>query len=134
MIVTKQNMAKVYAQNHTSKNTHKFQKFGIFALFGSGWICTLFATLRFVQVSVKDGVPMIPDPKWLEMWTDIETSMGTTSIIKQLAYIQIIGATAVMIECAPAFNALRSRRSNNKVRKPVVLLEMRHQKAAALNN
>ncbi|KAF7454460.1 hypothetical protein A1F94_001098 [Pyrenophora tritici-repentis] len=82
------------------------QKFGIFVLFGSGWICILFATLRVVQVSVKDGVPMIPDPKWLEMWTVIETSM------------------AVMIGCAPAFNALRSRRNNNRVRKPVISLEM----------
>ncbi|KAI4954751.1 hypothetical protein J4E86_006061 [Alternaria arbusti] len=52
------------------------QKLGIFVLFGSGWICIVFATLRVVQVSVKDGLPKIPDPKWLQMWTVIETSMG----------------------------------------------------------
>ncbi|KAI4950053.1 hypothetical protein J4E91_004709 [Alternaria rosae] len=52
------------------------QKLGIFVLFGSGWICIVFATLRVVQVSVKDGLPKIPDPKWLQMWTIIETSMG----------------------------------------------------------
>jgi hypothetical protein len=37
----------------------------------------LFDTLRVVQVSVKDGVPKTPDPKWLQMWTVIEPSMGT---------------------------------------------------------
>ncbi|KAF1843358.1 uncharacterized protein K460DRAFT_143935 [Cucurbitaria berberidis CBS 394.84] len=70
----------------------KIEKLGVFVLFGSGWICILFATLRVVQVGVKDGVPKAPDPKWLQMWTVIETSM------------------AVIIGCAPAFAAIiRSR-------------------------
>ncbi|KAI4924299.1 uncharacterized protein J4E92_007380 [Alternaria infectoria] len=73
------------------------QKLGIFILFGSGWICIVFATLRVVQVSVKDGLPKIPDPKWLQMWTVIETSM------------------AVIIGCAPAFNALRRRSEHHNV-------------------
>ncbi|KAH6865672.1 hypothetical protein BKA58DRAFT_461582 [Alternaria rosae] len=73
------------------------QKLGIFVLFGSGWICIVFATLRVVQVSVKDGLPKIPDPKWLQMWTIIETSM------------------AVIIGCAPAFNALRRRSGHHNV-------------------
>ncbi|KAF3006903.1 hypothetical protein E8E13_011153 [Curvularia kusanoi] len=68
------------------------QKVGIFVLFGSGWICILFATLRVVQVGVKNGVPSTPDPKWLQMWTIIETSM------------------AVVICCAPAFAGIIRRR------------------------
>ncbi|KAJ4985185.1 hypothetical protein SVAN01_09321 [Stagonosporopsis vannaccii] len=70
----------------------KTQRLGIFVLFGSGWICILFATLRVVQVGVKNGVPSTPDPKWLQMWTVIETSM------------------AVIIGCAPAFAGIIRRR------------------------
>lgn len=36
----------------------------------------LFATLRVVQVGVRDGVPSTPDAKWVQMWAIIETSMG----------------------------------------------------------
>ncbi|KAI4925521.1 hypothetical protein J4E85_007400 [Alternaria conjuncta] len=82
------------------------QKLGIFVLFGSGWICIVFATLRVVQVSVKDGLPKIPDPKWLQMWTVIETSM------------------AVIIGCAPAFNALRRRSDHHNVEISSVRLDM----------
>lgn len=80
----------------------KARKFGIFMLFGSGWVCIvspaklraqifvttltkplqLFATLRVVQVGVRNGVPSTPDAKSLQMWAIIETSMGqyTTKI------------------------------------------------------
>lgn len=33
----------------------KKQKIGIFALFGSGVICILFATIRLVQLGVDNG-------------------------------------------------------------------------------
>ena len=62
------------------------------ALFGITNVLKLFATLRVVQVGVKDGVPKVPDPKWLQMWTVIETSM------------------AVVIGCAPAFAAIIHKR------------------------
>ena len=73
------------------------QKLGIFVLFGSGWICIvsltelhkdiwveteiqimlqLFATLRSVQVGVKNGKVSTPEATWTQMWTIIETSMG----------------------------------------------------------
>jgi hypothetical protein len=65
-------------------------------LFGSGWVCIvspaklpvhvcvttltellqLFATLRVVQVGVRDGVPSTPDAKWVQMWAIIKTSVG----------------------------------------------------------
>ncbi|KAF2004706.1 hypothetical protein P154DRAFT_519182 [Amniculicola lignicola CBS 123094] len=89
----------------------KTEKIGVFALFGSGWICILFATLRAVQVTVEDGVPKVPDPKWLQMWTVIETSM------------------AVIIGCAPAFASMIRRRfgtpdvsydSRGYIRRPTV--------------
>jgi hypothetical protein len=54
----------------------KAQKIGIFVIFGSGWVCILFATLRVVQVGLVGGVPAVPEWKWLQIWTVIETSMG----------------------------------------------------------
>ncbi|OSS54076.1 hypothetical protein B5807_00083 [Epicoccum nigrum] len=70
----------------------KTRKFGIFMLFGSGWVCILFATLRVVQVGVRNGVPSTPDAKWVQMWAIIETSM------------------AVITSCAPAFAGILQRR------------------------
>ncbi|KAF2621104.1 hypothetical protein BU25DRAFT_253525 [Macroventuria anomochaeta] len=70
----------------------KTQKLGIFVLFGSGWICILFATLRVVEFGVKNGVPSTPDPKWLQMWTVIEISM------------------TVIISCTSAFAGIIRRR------------------------
>ncbi|EMD68285.1 hypothetical protein COCSADRAFT_349727 [Bipolaris sorokiniana ND90Pr] len=68
----------------------------------------LFATLRVVQVSTNNGIPKIPDPKWLQMWTTIETSM------------------AVMIGCGPAFNALcRQSRAQNARRYPISLEDIK---------
>ncbi|KAF2114826.1 hypothetical protein BDV96DRAFT_494291 [Lophiotrema nucula] len=72
------------------------EKLGVFVLFGTGWVCILFATLRVVQVGVKDGVPKTPDPKWLQMWTVIETSM------------------AVIIGCLPAFAVVIRNRFGTK--------------------
>ncbi|EUC49163.1 hypothetical protein COCMIDRAFT_33424 [Bipolaris oryzae ATCC 44560] len=86
----------------------RIQKTAIFVLFGSGWICILFATLRVVQVSTNNGTPKIPDPKWLQMWTIIETSM------------------AVMIGCGPAYNALCPRcRAQNAQRRPISLEDIK---------
>ncbi|KAF5853290.1 hypothetical protein GGP41_001829 [Bipolaris sorokiniana] len=68
----------------------------------------LFATLRVVQVSTNNGIPKIPDPKWLQMWTTIKTSM------------------AVMIGCGPAFNALcRQSRAQNARRYPISLEDIK---------
>ncbi|EUC36763.1 hypothetical protein COCCADRAFT_87412 [Bipolaris zeicola 26-R-13] len=93
------------------------QKAGIFVLFGSGWICILFATLRVVQVSTNNGIPKIPDPKWLQMWTIIETSM------------------AVIIGCGPAFNALCPRyRAQNARRRPINLEYIKEPDLATRSN
>ncbi|KAF1829142.1 hypothetical protein BDW02DRAFT_574258 [Decorospora gaudefroyi] len=83
------------------------QKLGIFVIFGSGWICILFATLRVVQTGVKDGVPKVPDSKWLIIWTVIETSM------------------AVIIGCAPAFAALRRRTEIHNVERSMGSYQMK---------
>lgn len=62
------------------------QKTGIFILFGSGFICILFATLRVVKLGVDaTGKATMPEPKWMLLWTVLETSM------------------AVIIGCSPAF-------------------------------
>ncbi|XP_014557139.1 hypothetical protein COCVIDRAFT_26150 [Bipolaris victoriae FI3] len=93
------------------------QKAGIFVLFGSGWICILFATLRVVQVSTNNGIPKIPDPKWLQMWTIIETSM------------------AVIIGCGPAFNALCPRyRAQNARRRSINLEDIKEPDLATRSN
>jgi hypothetical protein len=57
----------------------KTQKAGMFILFGSGWICIAFATLRVVQLGIDEkGRPTAPNPKWLLLWTILECSIGTT--------------------------------------------------------
>lgn len=62
------------------------QKTGIFILFGSGFICILFATLRVIKLGVDGtGKTRMPEPKWMLLWTVLETSM------------------AVIIGCSPAF-------------------------------
>ncbi|CAN9213767.1 unnamed protein product [Alternaria alternata] len=62
------------------------QKIGIFVLFGSGFICIAFATVRCLQVGVDgNGKATTPEPKWLMLWTILECSI------------------AIMIACSPAF-------------------------------
>jgi hypothetical protein len=58
------------------------RKIGVGLLFASGLICTLFSTIRIVQLTPRNGKPQSPDPKWLTMWTIIECSTGT--IVKTL--------------------------------------------------
>lgn len=53
------------------------QKIGIFVLFGSGFICILFATLRTVEIGVVKGQVISPEPIWMSLWTVVETSTGT---------------------------------------------------------
>jgi len=65
------------------------QKFGVRVLFGTGFVCILFATIRVVQIGSKtDGGNTQPDPAWLMLWTMLESSV------------------AVIIACCPAFAAL----------------------------
>jgi hypothetical protein len=62
------------------------QKWGIIVLFGSGFICIAFATLRVVQLGVDGrGRATIPGPKWLLLWTVLECAMGR-SIVQLLAW------------------------------------------------
>ncbi|KAJ4987861.1 hypothetical protein SVAN01_06591 [Stagonosporopsis vannaccii] len=62
------------------------QKTGIFILFGTGFVCILFATLRVVKLGVDGaGRATMPEPKWMLLWTVLETSI------------------AVIIGCSPAF-------------------------------
>lgn len=68
------------------------QKIGIFILFGSGFICIIFATLRVIKLGVDaTGKATMPEPKWMLLWTVLETSM------------------AVIIGCSPAFAILIRR-------------------------
>jgi hypothetical protein len=53
------------------------QKTGIFVLFGSGFVCITFATLRVIKLGVDGtGKTKMPEPKWMLLWTVLETSMG----------------------------------------------------------
>ncbi|KAF3043676.1 hypothetical protein E8E12_006132 [Didymella heteroderae] len=53
------------------------QKTGIFVLFGSGFVCITFATLRVIKLGVDGtGKATMPEPKWMLLWTVLETSMG----------------------------------------------------------
>lgn len=73
------------------------QRLGIRVLFGTGFICIAFATLRVVQVGSKtDGGSVQPAPAWLMLWTMLESSI------------------AVIIACSPAFAALYRRAKGTK--------------------
>ncbi|KAF2131846.1 hypothetical protein P153DRAFT_373712 [Dothidotthia symphoricarpi CBS 119687] len=89
------------------------QKLGVFVLFGSGWICVLFATLRVVQVGVKDGVPKSPDPKWLQMWTVIETSMGTFFPLQSVLHSPRFGTQNAVYERTTYNVKMKSVRSGS---------------------
>jgi hypothetical protein len=53
-------------------------KIGIFILFGSGFVCIAFATLRVIQLGIDGrGKTTTPEPKWMLLWTVLECSMGT---------------------------------------------------------
>ncbi|KAG9193538.1 hypothetical protein G6011_03573 [Alternaria panax] len=69
----------------------KHKKIGCGLLFASGLVCILFSTIRIVQVG-QDGRPQSPDPKWLTMWTIIESS------------------TAVIIGCCPVLASVVPKR------------------------
>ncbi|KAF2279162.1 uncharacterized protein EI97DRAFT_371273 [Westerdykella ornata] len=63
------------------------QKIGIMVLFGSSFICIVFATLRVVQIGsrpnrIRGGTPELT---WLILWTVLETSV------------------AVIVGCCPGF-------------------------------
>lgn len=75
------------------------QKVAIIALFASGFVCIVFATLRLVQIGRKSGDTNSPNPTWLALWTLIETSV------------------AICIGCGPAFVVLyRATRNTNASR------------------
>ncbi|KAK8246395.1 hypothetical protein HDK90DRAFT_9429 [Phyllosticta capitalensis] len=63
------------------------EKFGIGALFCTGFVCVAVTILRVVQVGVKSGSDSTPSSSWLALWAIIEA------------------AIAVFIGCCPAFAA-----------------------------
>ncbi|OAL45166.1 hypothetical protein IQ07DRAFT_661946 [Pyrenochaeta sp. DS3sAY3a] len=74
----------------------KAQKMGVFVLFGSGFVCIAFATLRVIQLGVDGrGRTTTPEPKWMLLWTVLECSM------------------AVIIGCSPAFAILIRNKINS---------------------
>jgi hypothetical protein len=59
----------------------KTQKIGVFVLFGSGFVCIAFATLRVVRLGIDGrGKTTTPEPKWMLLWTVLECSMGTDNL------------------------------------------------------
>jgi hypothetical protein len=59
----------------------KAQKVGVFVLFGSGFVCIAFATLRVVRLGIDGrGKTTTPEPKWMLLWTVLECSMGTDNL------------------------------------------------------
>jgi hypothetical protein len=60
------------------------EKLGVGILFGSGFVCIFFATLRIVQIGFADGKSQAPKPEWQIIWTVVEASTGmflTTSLL-----------------------------------------------------
>ncbi|EUC41051.1 hypothetical protein COCMIDRAFT_107241 [Bipolaris oryzae ATCC 44560] len=65
------------------------RKIGIFILFGSGFVCIAFSTIRVIQLGVdRRGKATMPELDWLLLWDVVECAM------------------AVIIGCSPAFTGL----------------------------
>lgn len=99
----------------------KAQKVGVFVLFGSGFICIAFATLRVIQLGIDGrGKTTTPEPKWMLLWTVLECSIGTPAsllrFIKRGGEVTDTGL-AIIIGCSPAF-AVFIRKRLNSSKKP----------------
>jgi hypothetical protein len=97
------------------------QKVGVFVLFGSGFVCIAFATLRVIQIGIDGrGKTTTPEPKWMLLWTILECSIGKHRFFYlQDTYrngIQLIHSLAIIIGCSPAF-AIFIRKRINKSKK-----------------
>jgi hypothetical protein len=89
-------------------------KIGIFVLFGSGFICIAFATLRVIQLGIDGrGKTTTPEPKWMLLWTVLECSMGKQSLHESLSDLSLIQLPAIIIGCSPAFAVLIRKRLND---------------------
>lgn len=65
-------------------------KIGTFILFGSGFVCITFATLRVIRLGVDDrGKATMPEPKWLILWTVVECAMGR-SFLDELRLVHYV--------------------------------------------
>jgi hypothetical protein len=56
------------------------QKISVGALFGTGLICILFATIRVVSIGSKAGKNKQPNTSWLALWAVVECSIGALSL------------------------------------------------------
>ncbi|CAE7185845.1 hypothetical protein P3342_008447 [Pyrenophora teres f. teres] len=89
------------------------KKAGIFVLFGSGFVCIAFATLRVVQLGVDGrGRTTTPEPKWLLLWTVLECAM--TIIIGSSPVFATLIRTRISTS-KPPYN-FHNRRGSNDVR------------------
>lgn len=92
----------------------KAQKMGVFVLFGSGFICIAFATLRVIQLGVDGrGKATTPEPKWMLLWTVLECSMGKFAPNVQFKPLPSNFTPAVIIGCSPAFAILIRNKINS---------------------
>jgi hypothetical protein len=94
------------------------KKVSIRVLFGSGFICILFASVRVAQVAINAARPQADnqtlDPTWLAIWGMVECSIGALDIRERVRTNADL-LLAVIIGCCPAFailvNACRSNTS-----------------------
>ncbi|KAF2643779.1 hypothetical protein P280DRAFT_444904 [Massarina eburnea CBS 473.64] len=70
------------------------RKISVMALFSSGLVCILFATIRVVQIGEKATNNTTPSSSWLALWAIVE------------------GSIAVIIGCCPALYR-KARKPNN---------------------
>jgi hypothetical protein len=52
------------------------QKIGVIALFCTGFVCILLATIQVVQIGVKTENSTTPSSSWLALWAIIECTIG----------------------------------------------------------
>jgi hypothetical protein len=99
----------------------KAQKVGVFVLFGSGFICIAFATLRVIQLGIDGrGRTTTPEPKWMLLWTVLECSIGIQIpflLLISCNNVQLTKLVAIIIGCSPAF-AVFIRKRLNSSKKP----------------
>lgn len=87
-------------------------KIGVGLLFATALVCILFSTIRIVQIGIRDGKPMTPEPKWLTLWTIIECSTGTVVTTYPTPDVANIWK-AVIIGCCPQFATLGRKKMDS---------------------
>ena len=93
------------------------QKLSVGALFCTGLVCIVFATVRVVSIGQKTGNDSTPSSSWLVLWAVVEGSIGAYpehNLPRYPLHERTNILKAVIIGCCPGFAALYRKSRNTQ--------------------